>query len=242
MESEKSSKKYLIVFDFDQTIVDKDSEYEQVKMIFSEEEYNKMVQMDYYDGFNYFFKRLKEIGLTLNDLHSYLEKLELSPKMDELFKYLRQNKSKYDIIVLSSYIDYSIKYVLKFHGVLDLFDDFLCNKAEMGNNKWKQLLYIPKNQLPHSCEMCVPSQCKSHEIKKFLKEKNKHYDKILYIGDGSNDFCPTKKILKHGDIVFPRADYSLMKILSTMGDKSQISCEIFPWKSADEIINKLKDL
>ena len=53
-----SSKKYLLIFDFDQTIVDQDSEYEQVKMTLSEAEYNKMVEMDYYDGFNYYFKRL----------------------------------------------------------------------------------------------------------------------------------------------------------------------------------------
>ena len=242
MKSNKSSKKYLLIFDFDQSIVDQDSEYEQVKMTLSEAEYNKMVEMDYYDGFNYYFKKLKEIGLTLKDLHSNLEKLELSPKMEELFKYLSKNKSKYDIIILSSYIDYSIKHVLKVHGFLDLFDDFLCNKAEIPNNKSQQLLYVPRDQFPHSCDICMPSQCKSCELEKYLNKKGNIYKKILFVCDGSNDFCPTQKILKQGDIVFPRAEHSLIKKLSKKSVKSQIACEIFPWKNADEIIIKLKDL
>ena len=242
MKYNKSSKKYLLIFDFDQTIVDEDSEYEQVKMALSEEEYNKMIEMDYYDGFNYYFKRLKEKGLTLKDLHSILEKLELSPKMKELFSYLSKNKSKYDIIILSSYIDYSIKHILKAHGFLDLFDDFLCNRAEMKNNKSQQLLYVPRDQFPHKCDICNPSQCKSCELEKYLNKKNKKYEKILFVCDGSNDFCPTKKILKKGDIVFPRAEHSLIKLLSKKNVKNEITCEIFPWKNADEIITKLKEL
>ena len=78
--------KMLLIFDFDQTIVDKDSEYEQAHMTLSKEEYEKIVEMDtidYYDTFNYFFKRMKDIGLTLKDINSNLEKLELSPKMKE---------------------------------------------------------------------------------------------------------------------------------------------------------------
>ena len=112
----KEENKSLIIFDFDETIVDQDSEYGQAFMTLSKEEAQKIVEMDkidYYDTFNYFFKRMKDIGLTLKDINSNLEKLELSPNMKELFDYLRKNKSKYEMIILSGDIDYSINHLLK---------------------------------------------------------------------------------------------------------------------------------
>ena len=198
---------------------------------------------DYYDAFNYFFKRMKEIGLTLKDVNSNLEKLELSPKMKELFNYLQKNKSKYEIIILSGDIDYTIKHVLKYHGIFDLFDDFILNKAIIQDEKSESLLFVPRDQFPHSCDLCISSQCKGFELKKYLdKNKDKKYSKIIFICDGGNDFCPSKKILKKGDIIFPRVDHWFCK--RVFGEKliNELKCEFCPWKSADEIIDKLEKL
>ena len=107
-----SSKKILLIFDFDETIVDQDSIYEQARMTLSEEDYKKIIELDkfdYYDAFNYFFKKEKEQGLTLKDINSNLEKLSLSPKIPELFDFIRKTKSKYDLLLLSGDIDYVIK-------------------------------------------------------------------------------------------------------------------------------------
>ena len=62
MEYLEQPKKNLLIFDFDETITDQDSEYEQAKMTLSKEEYKKIIQMDdedYYEAFNYFFKKWK---------------------------------------------------------------------------------------------------------------------------------------------------------------------------------------
>ena len=238
--------KYLIIFDFDETIVDQDSEYEQANMTLSKEEYHKIVEMDkidYYDTFNYFFKRMKEIGLTLKDINSNLEKLKLSPKMEDLFDYLRKNKSKYEMIILSGDIDYSIKHVLKYHGFLDLFDDFILNKTEIQDENSERLIFVPRDQFPHTCDLCISSQCKGLELKKYLeKNQNKKYNKIIFVCDGGNDFCPSKKILKKGDIVFPRVEHGLCRKLFDQKLINELECDVFPWKSADEIVSKLKEL
>ena len=238
--------KYLIIFDFDETIVDQDSEYEQANMTLSKEEYHKIVEMDkidYYDTFNYFFKRMKEIGLTLKDINSNLEKLQLSSKMKELFDYLRKNKSKYEMIILSGDIDYSIKHVLKYHGFLDLFDDFILNKTEIQDENSERLIFVPRDQFPHTCDLCISSQCKGLELKKYLeKNQNKKYNKIIFVCDGGNDFCPSKKILKKGDIVFPRVEHGLCRKLFDQKLINELECDVFPWKSADEIVSKLKEL
>ena len=238
--------KILLIFDFDETIVDQDSEYEQANMTLSQEEYHKIVEMDkidYYDTFNYFFKRMKEIGLTLKDINSNLEKLKLSPNMKDLFDYLRKNKSKYEMIILSGDIDYSIKHVLKYHGFLDLFDDFILNKTEIQDENSERLIFVPRDQFPHSCDLCISSQCKGLELKKYLeKNQNKKYNKIIFVCDGGNDFCPSKKILKKGDIVFPRVEHGLCRKLFDQKLINELECDVFPWKSADEIVSKLKGL
>ena len=239
------SEKILIIFDFDETITDKDSEYEQARMTLSENEYKKIIDLDhddYYRAFNYFFKKMKELGLALNDINSNLEKLELSPKIKDLFEYLKLNKNKYEIIILSGDIDYTIKYVLKYHGYLDLFDEIICNKAIIQNNNSAQLIYVPNDQFPHSCNDCIFCQCKSNELQKFLDKKGIKYKRIIFICDGGNDICPCKKILKNDDIVFPRLDHWFYERMINENIRDELKCHIYPWKSADEIIFKLKNI
>ena len=64
MSSEKPEKKFLLIFDFDETIIDQDSEEELLKNIFSKEEYDKinkeLINMEFFEGFNYYFKRMKQ--------------------------------------------------------------------------------------------------------------------------------------------------------------------------------------
>ena len=237
-----ASGKILLIFDFDETITDQDSLYEQARMTLSEEDYKKIMEIDefdYYDAFNYFFKKEKEAGLNLKDINSNLEKLSLSPKIKELFDYIRKNKSKYDLIVLSGDIDYSIKYVLNYHKILDLFSCIICNKAEIQEENAERIMYVPRDQFPHNCELCVESQCKGLELEKFLKNKN--YEKILFVCDGGNDFCPAKKLMKKGDIVFPREGHRFLERIKFENLENDLKCEIFPWKTGEDIIHKLHE-
>ena len=238
-----SSKKILLIFDFDETIIDQDSMYEQAKMTLSEEDYKKIIEIDefdYYEAFNYFFKKEKDIGLTLQDINSNLEKISLSPKIQELFDYIRQNKSKYDLLLLSGDIDYVIKYILQYHNFLNLFSYMICNKAEIQDNNSERIIYVPRNQFPHECNLCIESQCKGLELEKFLKDKK--YEKIIFVCDGGNDYCPAKKLMKKGDIVFPREGHKFLKRIKNENLENDLKCQIIPWKTGEDIINKLKEI
>ena len=51
------AKKSLLIFDFDQTIMDKDTIYEQANIALSKEDYHKIMEIDkvdYYGAFNYY--------------------------------------------------------------------------------------------------------------------------------------------------------------------------------------------
>ena len=241
-----SEKKYLLAFDFDETIIDQDSEEEILKSAFSKKELDEINQaltkIDFFEGFNYYFKKMKQNKMTLKDFNTILDKIQLSPKMKELFDYLRENISKYEIIICSNAVDYEIKYVLQHNGFLDLFDDFICTKGKFQNEKSEHLLFVEKNQFPHSCNICSSFQCKGFEIKKYIEKSKNKFVKILFVCDGSNDFCPSKNTLKKGDIVFPRFEHNLYNKLFKEKLRDQLVCDVCPWKNAEEIISKLKQL
>ena len=185
---------------------------------------------------------MKQNKMTLKDFNTILDKIQLSPKMKELFDYLRENKSKYEIIICSNAVDYEIKYVLQHNGFLDLFDGFICTKGKFQNEKSEHLLFVEKNQFPHSCNICSSFQCKGFEIKKYIEKSKNKFEKILFVCDGSNDFCPSKNTLKKGDIIFPRFEHNLYNKLFKEKLRDQLVCDVCPWKNAEEIISKLKQL
>ena len=73
------------------------------------------------------------------------------------------------------------------------------------------------------------------------KSKEK-YAKLIFIWDGGNDYCPSKKILKKGDIVFPRVDHGLYRKLYKQNLINELECNVFPWKSANKIISKYEEI
>ena len=75
----------------------------------------------------------------------------------------------------------------------------------------------------------------------FIKDKKNCFDRIFYIGDGKNDFCLSKKLGKN-DIVFPRFDYCLYKILFDKNGKNEVKAQIIPWKNGKDILDVLQKL
>ena len=82
-------------------------------------------------------------------------------------------------------------------GLDTLFDRITTNPA-----KWTDdgLLVVQRKVDPdgpqHSCSVgCSPNMCKGEELTAFLAEHG-DYDKVVYIGDGSNDFCPVVRLRK----------------------------------------------
>ena len=63
---------------------------------------------------------------------------------------------------------------------------------------------------------------------------------LFYVGDGYNDFCISKKLGKN-DIIFPRINYSLYKILFEQNGKKEIKAEIIPWNNGNDICEYIRN-
>lgn len=235
------AKKHLVIFDFDQTIIDLDSEFSLVEKyaqdLYKEKNGDLYVKDHWIEFNNYIYTRIIENGYKYEDVKNHFQNLRLSPNMEVLLNYLRQNKNKFETIIITGNNDQVVDIVLSSHCIKDCFDHILCNKSILDEKNIFKIWAI--NEKYEHCEDDKPFLCKSLFFEDFIKDKKDCYDKIFYIGDGRNDFCLSKKLGKN-DFVFPRMNYTLYKILFDKDGKKDIKTEIIPWNTGKEICEVLK--
>ena len=238
-----SFKKDLVIFDFDGTIIDRDSERAEIYLL-PEEIYTSRLQKyqenpcNWIDFMNNIYSLMKEMNFTLKDMENALSQISLTIGIKELLEYLYQHKDKYETIIISNASTFNVEFLLDKYNIKNVFSQIYCNKSEIKN----EMIYIHKNK-EHQCKNCNPCRCKGENLKDFLQEyKRETFNRILFVCDGVNDFCLAKN-LKINDYVFPRINFALWNILT--GDqerKDKIKCGIVPFNSAIEIIDFLKQL
>ena len=235
------AKKHLVIFDFDQTIIDLDSEFSLVEKyaqdLYKEKNGDLYVKDHWIEFNNYMYTRIIENGYKYEDVKNHFQNLRLSPNMEVLLNYLRQNKNKFETIIITGNNDQVVDIVLSSHCIKDCFDHILCNKSILDEKNIFKIWAI--NEKYEHCEDDKPFLCKSLLFEDFIKDKKDCYDKIFYISDGRNDFCLSKKLGKN-DFVFPRMNYTLYKILFDKDGKKDIKTEIIPWNTGKEICEVLK--
>ena len=81
--------------------------------------------------------------------------------------------------------------------------------------------------------------CKGHILHEHCRSSGVKYDVIAYVGDGTNDFCPTLQLRKT-DIVFPRRRFSLDKRIAEGRDK--VTAMVRSWDTGFDIMNALNEV
>ena len=239
-------KKILLIFDFDKTIISDDSfGYYAIKMLKKEEKaklFRAPRKQNWVIGFNLTLKMIKSHGTTLNEFNKVLEEIPLSKGMDGLFSYIGKNKSKYEAIIMSSTYQYVISHLLKHYNIFDIFSEIICTPSREPNSDEKdQFVYVLDNK-PHKCPKCNPCNCKSQDFIDFLSSHDVNkYEKIVFIGDGLNDFCLAKE-LSGKDIVFARKNFVLYKKLFEENLKNSLKCKADVWDDAKDIVKYLETI
>lgn len=94
------------------------------------------------------------------------------------------------------------------------------------------------------CKLSTVNMCKGHILDAHINDAAQHgvrYDRVAYVGDGSNDLCPALR-LRPVDIVFPRKGFRLIdKIASLNVDAGVVlAAKVVPWTNGLEILEELK--
>lgn len=89
----------------------------------------------------------------------------------------------------------------------------------------------------HGCPTCPENLCKGKEVALMKAKRNKKTKRIIYIGDGANDYCPIRA-LGRNDIVMARKGFELENLI--VEKPEVIKAQVLFWNSHDEFLQKLK--
>ncbi|XP_022178348.1 probable phosphatase phospho2 isoform X2 [Myzus persicae] len=210
----------LAVFDFDQTIVDGNSDIVAIDLINP----TNLVpdRKDYPNNWTQYMQRvfdiIKTIKIPAEQIIDVVSLMRPNDGMPKLMRALYENNV--DIIVASDSNTLFICNWLKHNKLSDTVSCIYTNPATIVDSVIKIVPYAVQNK----CNRCTTNMCKGDIVEKHVLNNNTKYDKILYFGDGQNDLCPILKLTKN-DIAFPRSGYILENLL-----KSHITpAKVMPW-------------
>jgi pyridoxal phosphate phosphatase PHOSPHO2 len=95
---------------------------------------------------------------------------------------------------------------------------------------------LPADGPQHSCKVgCLVNMCKGDELDGYLAAQSssgsREVERIIYIGDGENDFCPLLR-MREGDLALVRKGFTLEERIREEGG---LKCEVKYWTQAWEI-------
>ncbi|XP_069884396.1 phosphoethanolamine/phosphocholine phosphatase isoform X4 [Dipodomys merriami] len=238
--------RFLLTFDFDETIVDENSDDsivraapgqrlpESLRATYREGFYNEYMQR--------VFKYLGEQGVRPRDLRAVYEAIPLSPGMGDLLQFIAKQGSCFEVILISDANTFGVESALRAAGHHGLFRRILSNPS--GPDSRGQLVLRPFHT--HSCTRCPANMCKHKVLSDYLRERARdgvHFERLFYVGDGANDFCPMG-LLAGGDVAFPRRGYPMHRLIqeAQKAEPSSFRAGVVPWETAADVRLHLQQL
>jgi pyridoxal phosphate phosphatase PHOSPHO2 len=200
----RERKKLLIVFDFDDTLINGNSEISIIPRLTFRFSWLHMAIAWLTGRWTEFMHGVHQYnydrGNRGDTLLAVLDdaKLEVVPGMDGLLTALKTNFEA-EVLVVSNSNTIFVEHLLTKHGLRDCVDGVVANPAEFeADGRLSMRPYASE-----TCAMCPPSLCKGRFLREYVE--GKIYDLVAFAGDGSNDVCPMLEC----NYAFPRRSKGL---------------------------------
>ncbi|KAK4279378.1 hypothetical protein QN277_011168 [Acacia crassicarpa] len=229
----------VVVFDFDRTIIDDDSDRWVVTEMGLTQIFNQLRStLPWIPLMDMMMKELHSQGISTKDIAECLKKLSLHPSIIAAIK--SAHSLGCDLRIISDANKFFIETILEHHGILGCFSQVNTNPTYVDEEGRLHITPFHNSSMAtHNCHLCPSNMCKGLVIDKIrgcLAEKK---SRVIYIGDGSGDYCPTLR-LEGGDFVMPRKKYPLWnRILS---NREQMKAQVHEWSSGGELEGVLLNL
>eukprot|EP00730_Choanoeca_flexa_P004671 TRINITY_DN11768_c0_g2_i1.p1 TRINITY_DN11768_c0_g2~~TRINITY_DN11768_c0_g2_i1.p1 ORF type:complete len:239 (+),score=39.78 TRINITY_DN11768_c0_g2_i1:60-776(+) len=227
----------LYVFDFDNTVVDGDTDLYVVKQVSAElyselearyaEEAKKENGLGWTEMMNWIAGRMHESGFQTDQLAAILATIPLHPHMSSALSKLKA--ADHTLRIVSDANTFYIDAVLKGYKLEHAFESIKTNPGEVQPNG--RLKISPYLSTPHDCPVCksAPNICKGNIVSPYL---NEGHARVIYVGDGGNDLCPSLRLRKQ-DLVLARKGFKLSDKLSERAD--DVKADVRTWKTYQEL-------
>jgi len=159
--------------------------------------------------------------------------LPMHPAMNRAVTKLKKASTETQFYILSNSNTVYITTILEHWKLMQVFDEITTNPAEWDpSGLLKVRRRIPADGPQHTCAVgCSPNMCKGEELDAYLSRQPNGFDRIIYIGDGSNDYCPIIR-LRSQDMVLVRRNRGLERRIAKEGG---VRCSIKYWEGAWEV-------
>nr|KJB56878.1 hypothetical protein B456_009G140200 [Gossypium raimondii] len=236
----------VVIFDFDKTIIDCDSDNWVVDELGATELFNQllptmpwnslMVRLWFLDRM---MKELHSQGIRIEDIATVLKRSPIHPRIIEAIK--SAHALGCDLKIVSDANTFFIETILEHHGLKECFSEINTNPGFV--DEQGRLRIFPHHDFTkssHGCQhsSCPPNMCKGIVIERIQASLSMEDQKktIIYLGDGLGDFCPTLK-LGDGDYVMPRKGFPVWDLICNK--RKLVNAEICEWSDGEEFENVL---
>lgn len=248
-QQQQQRRRFLVLFDFDETIINESSDDAVVRAL-PGQRLPDWLKNSYRQGhYNEYMQKvmayMAEQGVSKDSIRSAVEEISPTPGLLLLLNYLQSNQQDFELAVVSDANMYFIETWLERAGMRHLFREIFTNPASFDDSG--RLVLLPFHS--HACSRCPSNMCKQAILREYLARRRKDgadaddqeggapFERVFYIGDGSNDVCPSLA-LGPRDIAFPRRDFPMHRLLQVQAD--QFNASIVPWVSCEDIVDCLK--
>ena len=245
MNNNKEYKKVLFVFDLDNTLTLTGGDFSTFELLKVKDKGKELLslwpKLSWCDIINLLMKEFKKQNTTIEEIKYQIQRNLLNPGMFELLSYIKENKEKADIILVSGSNIISIEWQLQSFKLDDgFFKKIFANPSSISLENLIEVGSYSLNDCSNS--NCEKDMCKKLIVEDYLNacsQNGQNYLKTIYVGDGTNDYCPGT-ILTKSDILFPRHNFPLFKMLFESEQPNSLLCEIVPWNDGFQILNYIK--
>ncbi|XP_061350312.1 inorganic pyrophosphatase 2-like [Gastrolobium bilobum] len=223
----------IVVFDFDSTIIECDSDnWVLDEFGLTEKFYQLLPSMPWNPLMDMMMNELHSQGKTIGDIVQVLNK---TPMHSHIVLAIKAAYSLgCELKIMSDANIFFIEIFLKHHGVWNCFSEINANPSYV-NEEGRLRIYPYHDYLKssHGCNLCPPNMCKGLVIGKIQNSVgDAEKKKLIYLGDGNGDFCPSLK-LKDSDHLMPRMNFPLCDLVSKNSNK--IKAEVHAWRDGEEL-------
>ena len=252
------NERVMCILDFDETITERDSSEWVAEQLGYANLFKDLRDdgMAWHDAMNYVLGLSHSTGTSISAIECALWNIPLHPNIVPTLRLAHERGC--ELRILSDANSFFIDTVLQYHGIRGIFTGVHSNPAWIDNkgqlrytalananyarpsvsaNNSSYNENFPPMMMPlHSCPHCPPNLCKGAVLDAILSLRLNHAFshadkarlKVVYVGDGSGDYCPSLRLRAH-DMALPRKGYPLDKLL--YHNAPIVAAQVLPWTS-----------
>ncbi|KAJ9568427.1 hypothetical protein OSB04_004393 [Centaurea solstitialis] len=230
----------VVVFDFDKTIIDIDSDNWVVDELGATDLFNELLRtMPWNSVMDKMMAELHSRGKSVEDIEEVLKCIPIHPRVVPAIK--AAHALGCDLRVLSDANLFYIETILKHLGIRECFSEINTNPGFVNEEGVVRIMpFHDFHTFSHGCSLCPPNMCKGKIIERIQATLDTEGKKtIIYLGDGAGDFCPSLK-LTETDYMMPRKDFPVWDLICK--NRHLLKAEIHEWTDGEDLERVLLQL